>query len=242
MRFPRTNLEWTEIGSFTAADLVAEGSSYTYTCNGNGQPAKYVRMRLTQDSSQWLQLFEFEVNKGEELGGAIPVAVTNDGQDAGVVCDRTVSTTFTATDAGYVEYQLIHGQKVDEITVLFQGTESEAEKPAVEIQTDGEWVKVGELNENPAKFDVSAYTNVTAVKVSWNAENIPTIMEIMEKGDAYAERTAYPCMRRSRQRKASRRTTSPRTSGQPFRKRSQRQRRSSTAKARRNPSMQRTPL
>lgn len=144
-------------------------------------------MRLTQDSSQWLQLFEFEVNKGEELGGAIPVAVTNDGQDAGVVCDRTVSTTFTATDAGYVEYQLIHGQKVDEITVLFQGTESEAEKPAVEIQTDGEWVKVGELNENPAKFDVSAYTNVTAVKVSWNAENIPTIMEIMEKGDAYAE-------------------------------------------------------
>lgn len=181
------NLEWTEIGSFTAADLVAEGSSYTYTCNGNGQPAKYVRMRLTQDSSQWLQLFEFEVNKGEELGGAIPVAVTNDGQDAGVVCDRTVSTTFTATDAGYVEYQLIHGQKVDEITVLFQGTESEAEKPAVEIQTDGEWVKVGELNENPAKFDVSAYTNVTAVKVSWNAENIPTIMEIMEKGDAYAE-------------------------------------------------------
>ena len=101
---------------------------------------------------QWLQLFEFEVNKGEELGGAIPVAVTNDGQDAGVVCDRTVSTTFTAPDAGYVEYQLIHGQKVDEITVLFQGTESEAEKPAVEIQTDGEWVKVGELNENPREI------------------------------------------------------------------------------------------
>lgn len=180
------NLNWTEIGSFTETDLTANGNAYS--CNGNGQPAKYVRMRLTESSTQWLQLYEFEVNKGEVLGGAIPVAVTNDGKDAGVVCDRNVSTSFTATDAGYVEYKLIHGQKVDEISVLFQAEEAATgANPTVEILAGDEWVKVGELDENPAKFDVSTYMNVTAVRVSWNAENIPTLMEIVEKGEAYAE-------------------------------------------------------
>ncbi len=34
--------------------------------------------------------------------------------------------------------------------------------------------------------------NVTAVRVSWNAENIPTLMEIVEKGEAYAEPNRGP--------------------------------------------------
>ena len=121
---------------------MAEGSSYTYTCNGNGQPAKYVRMRLTQDSPQWLQLFEFEVNKGEELGGAIPVASpTTPG------CRRCMRPhgfhPLYRYRCGYVEYQLgSMGRRSMRITVLFQGRNPKREKPAAEIQTDGEWVNV----------------------------------------------------------------------------------------------------
>lgn len=179
------NINWTEIGSFTEDDLIANGNAYT--CNGNGQAAKYVRMRLTASSGNWLQFYEFEVNKGEPMGGAIPIAISSDGQDASAVCDRNVSTVFIGHGAGSVEYKLVHGQKVKKISVLFQAASTATEAPAVEILSNGEWVKIGGLDTNPAKFDVSDYTNVTSVKVSWNAESIPTIMEIVEKGEPYAE-------------------------------------------------------
>lgn len=177
------NLNWTELGSFTEQDLNNNGGIYETT--GNGQPAKYVRMRLTQSASNWLQFFEFEVNKGEPEGGEIPLAATESGADASAVCDRDIGTSYTARSAGHVDYKLLQGLKVNQLRVLFQpGAAGEA--PAVSVKSNGEWQQVGTLTQNPADFDISAYANVSDVRVSWT-DSFPTIMEIIEEGEPYAE-------------------------------------------------------
>lgn len=177
------NLNWTEIGSFTEQDL--NNNEGVYETNGNGQPAKYVRMRLTASASNWLQFFEFEVNKGEPEGGEIPLAATESGADASAVCDRDIGTSYTARSAGHVDYKLLQGLKVNQLRVLFQpGAAGEA--PTVSVKSNGEWQQVGTLTQNPADFDVSAYANVSEVRVAWT-DSFPAIMEIIEDGEPYVE-------------------------------------------------------
>ncbi|MDC0700453.1 discoidin domain-containing protein, partial [Blautia wexlerae] len=177
------NLDWKEIGSFTEQDT--NNNNGVYETSGNGQPAKYVRIRLTQSASNWLQLFEFEVNKDEPENVEIPLAVTESGADASAVCDRDIGTSYTARSAGHVDYRLLLGLKVNQLRVLFQpGAEGEA--PAVSVKSNGEWQQVGTLTQNPADFDVSAYANISDVRVSWT-DSFPAIMEIIEDGEPYIE-------------------------------------------------------
>ena len=51
------NISWNIVGEFAGTELVNK----EFICDANGQEAKYVRMRITQDTGKWLQVAEIEV-------------------------------------------------------------------------------------------------------------------------------------------------------------------------------------
>lgn len=177
--------EWTEIGSTTRDYLTA--NNYQYTCDGEGQEALYVRMRITSlGTNAWLRLYEVEVNKEANEQLARPIAYVSDGSSASAAGDRDISTYYAAGSDDTLTYQLIDNVHADEITILYSlGEETDGSVEAFITCDDGE-VSLGTLDGSNTTFDVSQYRNIKNVLLKTDGQSI-TVFDIYETGSAYEE-------------------------------------------------------
>src|SRR5699024_4494730 len=124
--------QWRPIGEVDPSYL--ESHNYRYTCNGEGQEAQYVRLRITSiNANAWLRIYEVEVNKTTNEQMAQPVAYLADNTYIGEVADRSVSTSYQMAADDVLTYQLIDNQKADEINVLYTSDNAGEEAPTIEL-------------------------------------------------------------------------------------------------------------
>lgn len=173
--------KWTNVKSFTASDI----SNKVYTCNASGKSARYVRLYLQSVSGgNWFQLAEFEVT-GSRI---TPVAEDNDGNPITLLDDRSLAAGYRAQKAGYAIYRFIENISIDEIQIFHNSTfVPTAAKPEITILADGKWISKGELDAPCTSIQVSDLKDISQLKISWNADNIPVLYEVMPIGEPYIE-------------------------------------------------------
>ena len=182
--------QWTTIGEVDRSYL--ESHNYRYTCDGEGQEAQYVRLRITSiNANAWLRIYEVEVNKTTNEQLAQPVAYLADNTYIGEVADRSVSTSYQMATDDVLTYQLIDNLKADEINVLYTSDNAGEEAPTIELyweEENGEsgGILLGTLDGETFSFDVSEYRNIEKVIIRANG-NALNVFEIYETGDTYVE-------------------------------------------------------
>ncbi|MFR9255849.1 MAG: discoidin domain-containing protein [Merdibacter sp.] len=176
--------QWTTIGEVDRSYL--ESHNYRYTCDGEGQEAQYVRLRITSiNANAWLRIYEVEVNKTTNEQLAQPIAYLADNTYVGEVADRSVSTSYQMATDDVLTYQLIDNLKADEINVLYT-SDNAGEEATIEVLGDDGWMSLGTLDGETFTFDVSTVRNAQAVRISANG-NALNVFEIYETGDTYVE-------------------------------------------------------
>lgn len=173
---------WTDKAEFTQDDIDSDG---IFSCNMDGARARYIRMYLkTVGDAYWLQVAEFKVDSQKA-----PVQGRNE-KDEPVSClgDRKLTAEYRAEGAGWVTYRFIENIAIETVTV-YQTTDftGNPDAPVVEVLSGGEWTTVGRLASTRSVFDVSAFAVLSEIRISWDAENIPSIVEIYPQGPPYVE-------------------------------------------------------
>ncbi len=140
--------------------------------------AKYVRLRVTSaNTSKWLRLFEFEVNKHS---GARTVAEDADGIMLPEITDAKAGTSAT-TSSNSFNYRFIQPYTATGLRI-YSGSQTPA-GVSIDITNDGtEWTHLADLTSNMQRIDLSAYPNAQALRVSWSG-TAPTIYEIVEESN-----------------------------------------------------------
>lgn len=173
---------WTDMAEFTQADLDDDGK---YSCNMDGAQGRYIRMYLKSvGDAYWLQVAEFEVDSKK----TITQGYNENGEPVSCLSDRKLTAEYRADGAGYVTMKFIENISIETVSV-YQTTDftDNPAAPLVEVLADGEWTTVGRLGSTCSVFDVSQLSNLSEIKISWDDENIPAIVEIYPQGEPYVE-------------------------------------------------------
>ena len=177
------NTQWTPVAEFTAAQL---DDTYSFTCNANGQSARYVRFVIrSYTGSYWLQVAEFK----SEMASKESQTADQNGKQIATLADRDLTTSYHPTAAGYIEHRFIENLNIESIEIYHNSTfDNGYELPTIYVNNGSEWVKMGHLNALCTIIDTHEMELVTAVKIEWNEENMPTLYEILPCGTPYVEK------------------------------------------------------
>lgn len=174
---------WTEIASFTKEDIDSNGE---YRTDAGGIVARYIKLHIkSANDSYWLQIAEITV-EGQKL---ITQATNEEGRYISVLSDRKLDQGYKAEKEGYIIYRFIENIKIENISVYnnVDFTDS-ANAPTVEILANQEWTELGKLENYTTKFNVIDKDSISALKISWDSENIPNLFEIYPEGEPYIEK------------------------------------------------------
>ena len=159
---------------------VQGGSEMKYVdFNGGEATAKFVRLRVVSaKTDKWLRLFEMEVNRHSLTQ---PRCHDSNGNEIKNLVDALPYTNATP-DTKSVVYRFIRQNPTLAVTI-FSGTQVPS-GVNVEVTEDGEsWTQLGSLSQSAQRFDLSTYSTVRALRLTWNG-TAPTIYEIVEENDA----------------------------------------------------------
>jgi len=159
---------------------VQGGSEMKYVdFNGGEATAKFVRLRVVSaKTDKWLRLFEMEVNRHSLTQ---PRCHDSNGNEIKNLVDALPYTNATP-DTKSVVYRFIRQNPTLAVTI-FSGTQVPS-GVNVEVTEDGEsWTPLGSLSQSAQRFDLSTYSTVRALRLTWNG-TAPTIYEIVEENDA----------------------------------------------------------
>ena len=153
--------------------------------------ARYLKILMTATNNNRAVLFnEIVINDGEYVPVSNdPTFESNAVEVQGFVpqnmFDGDLTTAYkpNTTDAGYITYTLSDNLDVKKINIVQKGTVSNAKVMAlVMVGEEKQWVQVGtlskSLNEIYLPFDMTY-----ELKIVWEANNIPTISEIVRLND-----------------------------------------------------------
>ena len=177
------NTEWTQIAEFNSDYLDANRS---FTCNANGISARYVRFIIRDASDKyWLQVAEFK----SEIASKDTQTTDQNGVQIATLSDKDLTTGYQAVTAGYIEHHFIENLNIESIEIFHNTTfDSRYELPKIYVNDGTEWIEMGKLNTLCTVIDTHEMKLVTAVKIEWNAENIPNLYEILPCGTPYVEK------------------------------------------------------
>ena len=177
------NTQWTPIAEFTAEQL---DDTYSFTCNANGESARYVRFVIRSYSGgYWLQVAEFK----SEMAAKETQTADQDGKQIATLSDRDLTTSYRPTAAGYIEQPYIENLNIETIEIFHNTTfDNRYELPTIYVNNGTEWIETGQLSSLCTIIDTHEMELVTAIKIEWNEENIPTLYEILPCGTPYVEK------------------------------------------------------
>lgn len=181
------NASWNEIATFTRDDIDENGE---YTCNAEGAVARYVRMVImTATSVEWLKVVEFSVESSTD----ITQGINEEGVFIPCLSDRQLTDSYTPDKAGSVTFRFIENIKIESITV-FQNTDfsQTGNGPQVELLADDSWTDLGTLEGNSTRYEVAAYDSIAEMRITWDDDNCPSLVEIYPEGTPYTEPANEP--------------------------------------------------
>lgn len=180
---------WRDIFTVDASndDTVIESSKRVARHAGNGQPARYFRIEITDSAreeptehSAFLNLFELQVNGGGSTEGDPRFNGSPTG-DFALAADNNLGTFYrsaTPDSAGYVEMQVTENNALDSLLILQDPKNISNAK--VEIRTENGYEEIGTLDKGAASFDLKAADPVLSVRISWQ-NNAPALFEILPR-------------------------------------------------------------
>ena len=151
--------------------------------DGQGKSARYVRLYLsTPNTSNWLRLYEIEVNGRLFDAAHQGLAVDADSLTIPELADAEGATCYASTTKpGEIIWHFRSQQYAKALNIYRDG--GKATDAIVSITTDGEqWVELGSLTGYVSHFDLTAYPLAVAAKISWTSK-APLIYEISEETD-----------------------------------------------------------
>ena len=135
--------------------------------------------------SYWLQVAEFK----SEMASKESQTADQNGKQIATLADRDLTTSYHPTAAGYIEHRFIENLNIESIEIYHNSTfDNGYELPTIYVNNGSEWVKMGHLNALCTIIDTHEMELVTAVKIEWNEENMPTLYEILPCGTPYVEK------------------------------------------------------
>lgn len=157
----------------------------------NPESARYLKIIATASNNNRAVVFnEIVINDGEyapvsndptfeasvvEVKGFVPQNMF-DG-------DLTTSYKPNTTEAGFIKYTLSDNLDVKKMNIIQKGTLSNAKVMAL-VMIDGqkEWIQVGTLDKSLNEIYLP-FENTFELKIEWNANEVPTISEIVTLND-----------------------------------------------------------
>ena len=98
--------------------------------------------------------------------------------------DKNMITSYRAGEAGYVEHTFIENIDIEAVEIYHNTTfDPTYELPAISLYDGNQWVEAGTLDHLCTVIDTRNYEMVTAVRIEWNENNIPTLYEIIPAGE-----------------------------------------------------------
>lgn len=153
--------------------------------DGGGTTARYVRLLLsTPKTSNWLRIYEIEVNGRAYEAAFQGLAVDASGMTIPNLADADGSTSFVPQATAKPGEILWHfrSQQCAQSLIVYQdgGKESDA---VVSITQDGEeWSELGRLTGYVSRFPLTSYPLALAARIKWTSK-APLIYEITEETD-----------------------------------------------------------
>ena len=151
--------------------------------DGKGKTARYVRLYLsTPNTSNWLRIYEIEVNGRQYEEANQGLAVGSSGTTIEELTDGLGATGYPSAFSGtqtYITWNLRSQQPAKSLTFYMDGSQKTDAK--VSVTTDNEtWEELGTLSGYINHFDLTSYPLAVAIKVSWRSK-APYINEIVEE-------------------------------------------------------------
>ncbi|MBQ7818903.1 MAG: beta-N-acetylglucosaminidase domain-containing protein [Bacteroidales bacterium] len=170
---------WSNVATFTSANIVDK----KYSVVVDNATGRYVQMRLISTKGElWLKVIKVKVYEGREIA----VAEDNKGVFSSALDDRSLATSYCATEEGWITYDFTENLNFETIQIFHNSTfDSVSELPAISLLADGEWIDMGYLNEALTELNVSALKNIKQMKIEWNSVNIPDIYDVVVTGTPY---------------------------------------------------------
>ena len=155
------------------------------------EQARYIKILMTATNNNRAVVFnEIMINDGEYAPVSNdPTFASNTVEVQGFVpqnmFDGDLSTAYkpNTTEAGYIQYTFSDNLEVNRLNIVQKGTASHA-KVWLLAEKDGqrEWVEAGQLDKSLNEI-YSSYDRIFELKIEWEANQIPTITEIVSFND-----------------------------------------------------------
>ncbi|WP_455684798.1 beta-N-acetylglucosaminidase domain-containing protein, partial [Thomasclavelia sp.] len=175
----------------SVSDLIHE-VPYYYMNIDTDQQARYIALSL-EDYKEFV-VNELIVNNGEEMPAQRDYALSTTAPESSKnplanLTDKDLSSVFTVSDekSGYIKMDFSDIDNVSSITIVQDATTISGAN--VEIYSEGSWNKIGMLNKSINVFDVTDYSNVTAIRILYEAGSNFKLMEITYKTDSTLDPT-----------------------------------------------------
>ncbi len=179
---------WHTVAEFSDSDL---GSDNSFTCNANGESARYVRFIIrSTGTNKWMQVAEFH---SQTAAGSAAATIDHNGSKITTLNDRNLTTGYHSSGEGYLEHSFIENIHIENIEIFHNSTFNHTyESPTLSVFNGTEWVEKGFLDTPCTVIDTQDEEMVTALKIAWNSHNTPNIYEILPCGSPYKEEPDEP--------------------------------------------------
>ena len=152
--------------------------------DGQGKAARFVRLYLsTPNTSNWLRLYEIEVNGRVYEEAYQGPAVDTSGMTIPELTDAEGSTFYVSANTnepGEIIWHLRSLQYAKALTIYQDG--GRKTDAIVSVMDNGQWEELGNLTGYVSRFDLTSCPMAVAVKISWTSK-APLLYEISEETD-----------------------------------------------------------
>lgn len=150
------------------------------TFDGEGKPARYVRLFIKKPNPHWLRLGEIEVNKQHTDALYVPVVVA-DGTPVQSLTDGNANTLFTPLhDNSTLTYNLFSATPVNQLIVYAKANGDKGASAQVLVKQGDNLTPLTTIREGVNHINLSSVPQAEAVVIKIQNKNI-SIAEIIQK-------------------------------------------------------------
>lgn len=173
---------WLTIGQIGNNYKEAEGLKLGEV-NGNGAMGRYVRFEITTPHSNWLQIYEVEINKSTPADGVTLIEATAEGNALAMI-DNNLGTAYepaSIQNGDTVVYKMTTNTNIKDVAI-FQDANSICNATVSVKDGDGKWTDIGTLDSAFNALKVETGKPVVEVKITFSdSQPLPVISEIYVK-------------------------------------------------------------
>ena len=177
------NAQWQDVVTVANDNTEFPGPPHRFARgNGNGTPARYLRILFTGSNSSALKLYELQLNRNVESGTAADPVVSTLSGNLNALCDGDIATLFqsAAQRGDTLEYRVQGNANITQVSVL----QAEGSNAKLYVNGKGGRQLLGNLDESVNIFDTSKYAPVSSFVIEWTGSEQAAIYELTASAGA----------------------------------------------------------